>query len=153
MLVRIVLTVLVGLVAVACSGTPAADLGVTGTSDNPSTTTLVGSFHVDRLEGSSTNLGNTWTADVTVTRVDNAGDPVVEATVTGVWTMDETIEQSCETGTTGQCNLISEPLTKSVKDATLRIEAVEHPSLVYRSVDDHDPDTKTGGTSITVGKT
>lgn len=151
--VRIVPMVLVGLVAAACSANPAADPGVTGTVDGSPTTTIIEAVHVDRLEGSSSNLGNTWTADVTVTLVDSAGEPVAGATVTGVWAIDEISEQSCETGTTGQCNLTSEPLKKNVNDATLTIEAVEHPTLVYRSTDDHDPDPRTDGTSITVSKT
>ena len=122
--------------------------GVTATTSTQSPT-----IHVGELNGSTSNLGNTWTADVVVTVVDSAGEPVAEATVSGTWDQGDDTEQSCETDIFGQCSLASTAIKKSTQYATLAITAVDHPGLTYVPDDDHDPDSLVQGTSIRLRKT
>jgi hypothetical protein len=117
------------------------------------TSTEPAAVHVGELTGSTSNLGSTWTAEVVVTVVDQAGEPVVEATVSGIWDQGEGTEQICVTDTSGQCSLTSAPIKKNINYATLVVNAVDHPDLTYVPDDDHDADALTQGTSIRLRKT
>jgi hypothetical protein len=152
MLPRIVFAFASALLISACSAPEAAVLAAT---DDATATTSTESLtlHVGELTGSTSNLGSTWTAEVVATVVDRAGEPVVEATVSGRWDQGEAIEQTCVTDGLGQCALTSAPIKKNTKYATLAVSGVEHPDFTYTSSDDHDPDSITQGTSIRISKT
>ena len=142
----------IGVLAVACVATP----GLVA-DDSPRAeagiATIPETLHVELLEGTTSNLGNTWTAEVTVTIVDSTGHPVVGAVVSVIWDLDEQVELTCDTQQSGRCLFVTEPIRKSVKYATLQVESVAYQGLEYRPDDDHDPDPTTEGTSIRVPKT
>ena len=151
MALRIVLSLVIASLVSACSTTTKTELA--GTDDLTATTSIEAlTTHIEELSGSTSNLGSTWTADVVVTVVDSAGEPVAEATVLGTWDQGDDPVQSCETDTYGQCSLTSAPIKKNIKDATLAINTVDHPGLTYMRDEDHDPDSLTQGTSIRVRK-
>ncbi len=142
----------ISVLAVACVATPGLEV-----DDSPRTevgiAAIPDSVHVELLEGTTSNLGNAWTAEVTVTIVDSTGHPVVGAEVSVIWDIDEELELTCDTDGSGRCLFVTEPIRKSVKYATLQVESVAYPGLEYRTDDDHDPDATTEGTSIRVRKT
>lgn len=152
MLQRIVFAFACALLISACSAPEAAVLAAT---DDATATTSTESLtlHVGELTGSTSNLGSTWTAEAVATVVDWAGEPVVEATVSGIWDQGEAIEQTCVTDGLGQCTLTSAPIKKNTRYATLTVSGVDHPDFTYTSDDDHDPDSITQGTSIRISKT
>ena len=148
---KIVLGFVVALFVSACSTTTDTELAGTG-GVTATTSTELPTIHIEKLNGSTSNLGNTWTAHVVVTILNSVGEPVAEATVSGTWDQGDDTEQSCQTDTNGQCSLASVPIKKNAKYATLAINTVDHPDLTYLPDDDHDSDSLTQGTSIRVRK-
>ena len=152
MRVRIIFVFVVGLLISACSTTtskpPATSDRVTTTTETEAPT-----IHIGQLAGSTSNLGNTWTADVIVTVVDASDQPIADAVVSGSWDQDDEADHTCRTNTNGECSLTSAPIRKNTKHATFAIINVEHPASTYVANDDHDPDSITDGTSIRIRKT
>ena len=147
---RIVLSLVIALLVSACSTTTKTELA--GTDDLTATrSTEASTTHIEELSGSTSNLGSTWTADVVVTVVDSAGEPVAEATVLGTWDQDDDPLQSCEKDRYGQCSLTSAPIKKNIKDVTLANNTVNHPGLTYMPDGDHDPDSLTQGQASEFG--
>ena len=85
----------------------------------------------DSLEGVALADQNKWRAKVTAKLVDANGQPVSEATVSGVW-KKHSGQTICTTDNSGQCSLISDPIGK--KHATFIVEQVRHEDLSFRSL-------------------
>ena len=98
----------------ASAGAPDLDDVGTTTSTTttvPSTTTPAPTttpLSVDTtasLAATTNRQGNTWSATVTATLVDQNGAPVAGAIVTGAWDPVLSGETSCTTGANGQCTM------------------------------------------------
>ena len=142
----------VGLLISACAETTNAQVS---TSESVASTTEAETLtvHIGQLTGSTSNLGNTWTADVVITVVNASDQPIANAVVSGSWDQGDDLDDTCETDINGECSLISAPIRKNIKQATLAINAVEYPESKYVADEDHDPDAITEGTSIRIPKT
>lgn len=133
------------------------DGGETGSSSQTVTvtapTTEPTSLHVGDLDGSSTSLGSSWTASVTITVHDNASHtPVEGATVSGSWTWNGSSSTgTCVTGANGTCTLNGPTVHKRVSSVTFTVLDVSG-SLPYAPGDNHDPDNDSNGTTIVVLK-
>jgi flagellar basal body rod protein FlgG len=89
-------------------------------------------MHVDSLAGSTApGNGGKWDAIVTATIVDADGNPVADATVSGVWSNGQTT--SCTTGADGMCT-VSITNNKKVLEMTFVVTDVTHATFFY------DPD-------------
>jgi PKD repeat protein len=105
-------------------------------------------MHVGDLDGTGTNQQSTWTALVTITLHDGNHGRVVNATVSGSWSTGGTA--SCITDGSGQCLVSRSAIPKNTKSVAFTIVNATSPTFLYRSVDNHDPDGDSNGTSITV---
>ena len=142
----------VGLLVSACATPTNAQVS---TSESVAATTEAETLtvHIGQLNGSTSNLGNMWTADVIITVVNASDQPMADAVVSGIWDQSEGVDHICQTDINGECSLISPPIRKNIKQTTLAINNVDHPESTYVADEDHDPDSITQGTSIRIPKT
>ena len=104
--------------------------------------------HVGDLDGVSTPFGSRWQATVTVTVLDENGDPVTNATVSGDWSGGYTSTAVCTTDGSGVCSVTSGQIRNKYKDATFMVANVTHATLTYDSTANGDPDGDSNGTTI-----
>ncbi len=104
-------------------------------------------MHVGDLDGSSVLKKRGWQASVTVTIHDNFEHPVAGATVYGKWTGGK----RAVTGITGSDGTITFSYNaKSNTSVTFTVQNVTHVTLTYVPSNNHDPDTDSDGSIITV---
>ncbi len=102
--------------------------------------------HVGSLEGSSYFLSGTgshnpgtsgWGAEVIITVIDDLGQPVEGANVTGKWIVgNKTITRSCEvsagTGPEGVCRMnVGQKVNHNTASVTWTVTGITHASLTY----------------------
>jgi hypothetical protein len=105
--------------------------------------------HVGDLDGSATSGKANWTATVTVTVHDAAHNPVAGVTVTGSWTGGTT--SSCVTGVSGTCSLTRSVSRKSTSVA-FGVTGLTKAGATYAASSNHDPESDSNGTTITVAR-
>jgi hypothetical protein len=101
------------------------------------------------LEAVTHTLDQDWLATVKMTVVDDDGNPVGEATVSGSW-KNGSGEISCTTNDRGQCDLTSDLLEE--KDITFTIETITHDTATFNPNRNLDPDGNPYGRSIKIKK-
>lgn len=115
-----------------------------------------GEMHVGDLDGSSISLNKTrWRATVTVTVHDTSHNPVPDAMVSGLWSAGDANGRTfaCLTNSNGQCSVTSGRLLKSTDfNVTYTVTSLSHATLTYQPAANHDPDSDSDGTSITVSR-
>jgi hypothetical protein len=115
-----------------------------------------GTMHIGDLDGTSASVnGNRWRATVTVTaHTASPHAPVSGVTLAGQWSQGDGNGRinSCTTDENGQCNVVSGRINNAVASATFTVSSATHVSLTYQASDNHDPDSDSNGTSITVNK-
>ncbi|MFC1923843.1 C25 family cysteine peptidase [Chloroflexota bacterium] len=123
-------------------------------SNSASAKTLAGnSIHVGDLDGSSSpGKKNRWDATITVIVLDDYGDPVSGATVTGDWSDGATGSSSDVTNAEGQCEITKSNIKTDVDAVKFTITGVQHDSYNYDSGNNEDPDGDSDGTTIIVLK-
>jgi hypothetical protein len=114
-------------------------------------------MHIGDLDGSTTNGGANWKAYVTITLHDANHNPLSGATVSGSWNNPGSggggATTSCTTNTNGQCQVHTGNLSKSsVNSTTFTVTGITHASKTYNANRNHDPESDSNGTSITVSK-
>jgi subtilisin family serine protease len=113
-------------------------------------------MHVGDLDGSSTNNGGTWTANVSVLIHDASGNALSGATVAFSYLSargEVSGTASCETDASGRCSVSVGGIAKRDGSINFNVTAVSHPDhTTYSPGDNHDPDGDSNGTSITVTK-
>jgi len=109
-------------------------------------------MHVGDLDGISTNQGSTWSAIVTIAVHDGNHNPVASATVTGQWNGPLPATSSCTTDAQGMCLVRLEGIRKRYPSVEFTVTDVTHPSSVYQSPDNHEPDGDSDGSTITLFK-
>ena len=77
--------------------------------------------------------GGKWSANVTVTVIDNSGEPVPDATVTGRWSNGTNGTSSCTTNGSGQCLLSKSNLKSNTNSVTLTVDNIAHTAYSYDS--------------------
>lgn len=110
-------------------------------------------IHVSDLDGSSINAGSTWMAQVIVTVHDENHVPVAGVQVSGTWSGGASGAGSCAslTNGSGQCTIVSSGIAKKNGTASFSVGNLVG-SSVYQSTANHDSDSDSNGTTITVVK-
>jgi hypothetical protein len=101
-------------------------------------------MRVSSLEGTSSRQGASWVATVTITVLDNLGNPVQGATVVGEWSGGFTGEASNETDSDGRCSVNTGSIPNRDQSVTFTIDEVSHDSLEF--------DEGSSQTSVTVSR-
>jgi hypothetical protein len=120
------------------------------TTQSPPST---GKSHIGDLDGSrNTVQGGNWKATVTIT-VHNQDHAVVSgATVSGSWSGGFTGSGSCTTQSNGQCSLTTGTINKKSNSVNFSVTGVAHATLAYLPPSNHDPESDSNGTNITILK-
>ena len=113
---------------------------------------VIGPMHVGDLDGVSTDMGKNWQATVAATVHDANHNPVVDAIVSGTWSGGYSGTASCVASSEGLCSVTSGGIRKRDGSAIFKVDQLSHAALFYQSVDNHDPDGTSDGTSIPVTK-
>jgi hypothetical protein len=98
------------------------------------TTGTAGDMHVHAMIASSTPANrNRWNAIVTITILDQDGNEVVGATVSGNWSNGANGGASCVTDGSGQCSVTKSNLKSNVSSVTFTVDDVQHATNSYDS--------------------
>ena len=110
-------------------------------------------MHVGGIDGGKENNKSRWRANASFTIHDANHSPVSGAIVSYSWSSrDASGSDVCTTDGTGQCPSDWTPhLRKRNKSVTFTIDSVAS-SLQYQSAENHDPDSDSDGTTITIVK-
>ena len=122
-------------------GTDTTSASVTATDPGGGST-----MHVNDLDAVTIDVGRRWMAIVTISVVDDLGNPVVGATVDGDWRGAGSSQ--CTTVGDGTCLAESPNLRSQV--TTWTVTDVDHASLAYDSGSNTDPDADSDGTVISI---
>ena len=88
-------------------------------------------YTVSDLIGSAVDGGSNWIANVTITIMDEGGNPVAYATVSGSWSRGLNSTSSCMTDATGQCVVKQIEITNNTRRVTFSIDEVSHATLAH----------------------
>ena len=89
--------------------------------------------YISGLTGEASTSGRKWSVNITATVLDNKGNAVADATVTGNWSGAAKDSDSCLTGTTGQCSIIKDNLQSRNTSITFTVTDITHATLIYAS--------------------
>jgi hypothetical protein len=120
----------------------------------PTATPAASAMHVGDLDGAASNTTSTrWQARVTITVHDANHAPVASAVVSGAWSNGTTGTASCTTGASGQCTVTKSNLARArVASVTFTVNNVTKSGFTYQAGANHDPDSDSNGTVITVAR-
>ena len=109
-------------------------------------------MHINNLNSAYTQNGDLWRPKVAAVVVDNYGDPVAYATVTGTWGNGLGGSGSCITATSGVCwiSYPSDVAIASVPNPTFTITDISKSGLSYDASLNSDADGNSDGTTITI---
>ena len=114
---------------------------------------LPGSVHIADLDGTSTNQGGTWTANVTALVSDSQDTPVTNATVSFSYTGRDVFgEDLLVTNESGTGILIITDIRKRTSDLTFSVTDIAHESLIYYPSANADAEGDSDGTTIVISK-
>jgi PKD repeat protein len=89
---------------------------------------------VNALTGTSaTDGGGAWKAKVTIQIVDENGDPVPNATVSGSWSKGFYASSSCTTDASGQCTVEQTGIDNKTRWVSFTVDDVAHSAFTYNS--------------------
>jgi protocatechuate 3,4-dioxygenase beta subunit len=111
-----------------------------------------GTMHIGDLDGVSAPSGTRWDATVTITVHDDAHNPVAGVTVSGVWSNGASGSGSCVTNVSGQCSITKTGNRNNVNSVVFTVTNATHSSFSYQPSANHDPDSDSNGTTITINK-
>jgi PKD repeat protein len=122
--------------------------GATNTHFQIVTVVVPPDMHVGDLDRASTSQSTKWTAIVTMTVHDSNHGPVANAAVSGYWNNGST--GSCTTNASGQCTVSRSGILNTKTSVSFTVANVARATLVYRPAENHDPDSDSNGTTVTV---
>jgi C1A family cysteine protease/PKD repeat protein len=112
-----------------------------------------GTMHIGDLDGAGTPiLRGRWEATVYILVHDGNDVPLANATVTGIWSNGATGGTTCVTEGNGWCSVTKKNLKSNVGSVTWTVDTVTYASSVYDAASNHDPETDSNGTIITVSQ-
>jgi serine protease AprX len=107
-------------------------------------------LHVGDLDGSGTTVSATkWRAKVTISVHDALHHAIPGVTVSGIWTGN--VGASCVTNQNGKCS-VTHGFGQNKTSAQFAVTNLQATSDSYQSSANHDPDTDSDGTTITVAR-
>lgn len=110
------------------------------------------SMHVSNMSSSYLQSGSSWTPQASAVIVDNYGNPVTFASVSGFWGNGLSGSATCYSNNNGIC-AVSYPSSvdiASVPQASFTISSVVKIGLTYDSALNEDPDGNSNGTTIVI---
>jgi hypothetical protein len=108
-------------------------------------------IHVSDLDGSSTAAGGgRWDASVTITVVDQNGNPVAGVFVDGAWSNGANGSGNCTTDANGQCTVTKNRIKSNESSVTYTINSLSASGYTYNAAANSDPDGDSNGTVIIV---
>ncbi|MDH3645445.1 MAG: S8 family serine peptidase [Gammaproteobacteria bacterium] len=108
-------------------------------------------IHVGDLDGSSSRSGPTWTATVAIAVHDETEVPLENVNVSGSWSIAVSgSETSCTTDSNGLCSMTTGSIRN--RDGASVTFSVNIADPSYQPTANHDPDSDSDGTTITVAK-
>ena len=87
--------------------------------------------HVANLVGSTSLNRKKWSASVTATVIDDHGNPVSYATLSGNWSGAASEAASCVTNSSGQCSVSVSNMNTRNSSVTFAVSNIAHASLSY----------------------
>ena len=91
-----------------------------------------GEMYVGSLTGiGMPQNGNKWTAEVDILILDDLGNPVANAVVTGSWSNGANGTDSCVTDSGGICTVTKTNINGNRPSVTFTVNDVTHSSLTY----------------------
>ncbi|MFW6074408.1 MAG: Ig-like domain-containing protein [Chloroflexota bacterium] len=121
---------------------------VSNAPDEPSDPQVI---HIGDLDGSNQNNGRTWDAIVSILVVDDQGNAIEGAVVSGDWGSPVNGSASCTTGSDGRCTVDAGNILKRNGTVSFTVTDVDGP-LPYDANSNTDPDGDSDGTTIVVSK-
>ncbi len=110
-------------------------------------------IHIGDLDGSVINAGKNWQARATVRVHDENENLVSGALVSGTWSGGTSGNGSCTTSGSGVCTVTSSSMRKNRSSATFTVNNVSDGGVSqYNFADNHDPDSDSNGSTITIAK-
>ncbi|RLQ22567.1 hypothetical protein DWB85_06155 [Seongchinamella sediminis] len=110
-------------------------------------------MHVADLEMNAEAMArNRWRANVQVQVVDDEGNPVASAAVTGQWSNGANGSDTGNTDNSGWAAFSKSNLKSGVASVTFTVASITHASLAYDSAANTDADGDSDGTAILVPK-
>jgi serine protease AprX len=105
-------------------------------------------LHVGDLDGSGTTVSTTkWRAKATITVHDALHNAIAGVTVAGAWTGN--LGASCVTNQNGKCS-VSHQFAQKKTSVQFAVANLQASGDTYGASANHDPDTDSNGTTITV---
>jgi subtilisin family serine protease len=109
--------------------------------------------HIGDLDGANQTVNNkNWRALVTVTVHNDSHTVVANATVSGNWSGGLTGTGSCVTNASGVCTITSANISTRNTSATFTVSNVSASGYTYQASSNHDPESDSNGTAITITK-
>jgi hypothetical protein len=109
-------------------------------------------IHVGDLDKSTAKSSKYWKATVKIT-VHDANEALISgATVTGTWSGGYADSATCTTGSSGTCTVTSGSISNSKSSVTLTVNKLAKTGYGFDPSKNHDPDSDSNGTFITVLK-
>jgi hypothetical protein len=132
--------------AAGASPTPIPPIGATAVLPMPTATLAPGlpsggsaQIHIGDVDGWKTDSrGRRWSVLAEVRVHDSNEQPVANATVTGIWSLDNSIV-TCVTDGRGRCSVYKESIDRDTETITFTVTNVSHPSFTYAAHANHDP--------------
>jgi serine protease AprX len=105
------------------------------------------------LDGTSSQIDRkNWLATAVILVVDQEGNPLADASVSGAWSGGYTGSAACTTAADGTCSLATNAISVKNATATFSVSDVTHTSFAYEPASNTDPDGDSDGTVITVNQ-
>ena len=109
--------------------------------------------HVGDIDGSNQTVNSkNWRAVVTVTVHDASHQPVAKATVSGNWSGGLTGSGSCVTNGSGVCTITNANISTRKANAIFTVGDITASGFTYQGSSNHDPESDSNGTAITISK-
>jgi hypothetical protein len=116
----------------------------------PVPTTSIGSLHVGDLDGGSSGSTRLWRAGVRILVHDSAHTPLANVTVSGTWSNGISGGYQCVTASDGTCTVATATLRRKTSSATFTVDNLSLSGYTYTPSANHDPDSDSNGTTITI---
>ena len=104
-------------------------------------------IHIGDLDGKAKSTKRGWRATMKIKVVDENGDNVSKANVSGTWT-EGTF--SCKTNRKGICKVRTGNISNELSEVEFNIEDITHSSMKYDDDANTDPDDDSDGTEIEI---
>lgn len=112
--------------------TPPGSVPVASPTTTTTTSPALAVASVSMTGATVTVGGNRWTATVRMTLVDQStGEPLTEATVSGLWSPAVGSPTSCQVTTAGECTITQTQKNNQGLTATFTLTGVSGPNLTY----------------------